>query len=420
MVKWCSLGKCRPLRCSDVDLTHDDQSAFFKSQIPIARSHWIAIIWNALWCVLLTIALFMDIFYDTKGERHLWLVHLDNWAYLLCVTVLGLETGIRTVVVLRGQTLLGDAGDLRWYLKVQWVFFNVNNVMAPLITVLYFSFYSIDLTFGSVSKHLLTTFYVFINLSVISSCPLKVLHFYQPTTFLIVYVVFISIYQTQIETRMFLLFDWTEPRNTSILLLCIVFIGTPCLHILCYCVYRLRTYLFAKLSKQKDNGFEEPVTIQRDITTTDVVLEHSTNPAVSFIDLKPDCKDDITIKPSSSTSRDVFNRYNVRLFKSETDLRDYRIKNGLYCDFAKSSLILHPKRKSASDIFGDDPPTLGNHLEKTPECKGSQIIVVKKCKTCEDNEGIESDTDTDSSQCQSNASSDYLSQYISEDILAYL
>jgi hypothetical protein len=157
--------------------------------------------------------------------------------------------------------------------------------------------------------------------------------------------------------------------------------------------------------------------MQRDITATDVILEDSGSP--EFIDIKPDVKDDILLKSTSSANGDAFQHLNGRLNKSETDLRDYRLRNGLYCEFARSSLILHTRNKSASDIFGEDSD-LDSSRTKTPERKGSKIIVVKKCETCTDDDIEDDENNSKLSDCDSSASSDYLSQYFTEDILAYL
>lgn len=421
MVKCCRATQLRRPRCSDLDLTHDDLSAFLKSQISCKGSEVLTITWNGVWCIFLISVLFVDVFRYWESDRCLWLVPLQNWAFLLCAATTAWETVSRIHLIMLDRNQSETSEGLRWLQKVQWVFYNTNNVTTIVSIIIYFSLYKIGLTFGAITKHLLTSVYVILNTSVISAIPCKLLHFYQPIIFFVIYAVFTAIWQSQIQTHVLLVFDWTTPETTAVVLVCSVLAGTPLLHILFYGIFRLRFRLCKKCFRSKDLLGSPPATIERDITATDVVLEHPDGPGVAFIDIKPDCKDDISVKPGSSANGDVFNRYNMRLFKSETDLREYRTKNGLYCDFAKSSLTVHPKRKSASDIFDDDTPNLGNNIDRTSKSRGSQIIMVKKCKTCENN-NEESDSDSSSShtECESNASSDFLSQYITEDILAYL
>lgn len=268
----------------------------------------------------------------------------------------------------------------------------------------------------NVSKHVLTSVYVILNTSVISSLPVKPFHFYQSMIFLISYAIFIFIYQgIAPKTVVFLELDLDKPSRSAILLSCGVIIGCPLVHFLFYCVFLIRTNVFKKCS-----GLESSVTlpppIQRDITATDVILEDSGCP--NFVDIKPEVKHDIAVKAACANG-DAFKRFNGRLYKSETDLQDYRLKNGLFCEFARSSLIFHksPNSKSTNDIFENENALENRIGNKTPEYRGSQIIVVKKYKNCE-NEN--SDSESNVSDHDSDASSDFLSQYITEDILAYL
>lgn len=256
------------------------------------------------------------------------------------------------------------------------------------------------------------------NAAFVTKVPVKPFHFYQSAVFIIIYAIFLSIYQSQVKSStIFLVLNWTEPKKAAVILSCVIFIGCLVIHCFIYLLFRLRTMLFKKCSVHEQTSL--PAAMKRDATATDVILEDG----AQFIDIKPDVKDDIGLKSNSSVANgDAFKCYDARMFKSETDLRDYRIKNGLYCDFARSSLILHPRSNSlhtAHSVFEDvdkDQPT-GNGIPGN--FRGSQIIVVKKCKTCENDPEVDCESDDVSSR-DSDASSDFLSQYITEDILSYL
>ncbi|KAL4226219.1 hypothetical protein ACF0H5_014204 [Mactra antiquata] len=411
---------CRRPRCTDIDLTSGDPKMFVESQIPISRSYMLILVWNIVWFTYFTTSLFCDVFYFKSINKNVWMVSLSNWSFIFIVVTIVCDTCARVCAIY--HSVQGGSCDITWYQKIQWILNNINNVLSIIITILYFSFYTINLTYPSVCKHLITSIYVILSSAFVTAIPVKLFHFYQPMVFIIIYAIFLSIYQSQIKTSIFLVLDWTEPRDAAILLSCVILIGCPLIHTLFYFIFKLRTVMFTKCSNRKQSTI--PSAIKRDVTATDVILEDGDNSnGAQFIDLKPDIKDDIGLKSNSSVANgDISKTYNSRMFKSETDLRDYRTKNGLYCDFARSSFILHPRSNSlhvehiVSDETEKDAST-GNGISGS--FRGSQIIVVKKCKTCENNPEDDDDSDDVTSR-DSDASSDFLSQYITEDILSYL
>lgn len=237
---------------------------------------------------------------------------------------------------------------------------------------------------------ILPTVYVILNSSFVSKIPIKVLHFYQPTILIILYAVFTGVYQ-ELGGKSYqsYVLDWRDSTKSAITLVFMVVIAPCAIQSVIFGLYKFRVYLISKCSKTEKFDKKTKDRIHRDTTTTDVVLEE-TNES-EFVDVNLNIKDDSEVKPNAQANGDAFKRYNTRLFKSESDLRDYQAVNGFYCDFAKCNRILHHTH-TAGDVFYN---TNERDLESPQsDSKGSQIIVVKGCVKDESEDAVESVTDT--------------------------
>lgn len=405
----CKCDRLRRLQWSDVDLTHDHQEDFIRCQF---WSPWFSLLWNGVWCVYFTVSLFLDVFYYVKRDRYVWLTLCTNWGYLLTVLSTFTELGARVFIVFRRQQILQDQSTtILWCCKLQWVLHNTNNVTAIIITILFYSVHSAELSQAGVNKTILTSVYVVLNALIVSAVPVKVLHFYQPVFFVVVYTIFTTLFQVFHKSSEKLILDWARPVVTAVLTSSAVLILPIVIHLLFYVFFKVRLLVSTQCSvkKSRQDTALPQVTLHRDITATDVTLEE--NQGSEFVDIRPSVKDDMYVKLTVVSNGNAFEHYDSRLCKSETDLRDYRFKNGLYCDFAKSSPVMH--HRSISAIFDDGTDV--NIPPRSSSCRSSRIIVVKKFRS-EKNVTDKEDID----DASSNVSSDYMSTYISEDLLAYL
>lgn len=265
-------------------------------------------------------------------------------------------------------------------------------------------FFTSDDGHTTINKILLTTVYVITSLLFVSVVPIKILHFYQPTLFVIIYAIFSGLYQELNNSvhQKFIL-DWKNSTKSAVVLVVMVGIAPLFFQCVFFGLYKIRTKVSSRCSKKDvDRGVADR--IHRDITTTDVVLED--NSASEFVDVNLNIRDDFDVKTNAQPNGDVFRRYNTRLFKSESDLQDYRLMNGFYCDFAKCNRILHHTH-TAGDVFYNT--NIDRDIETPPsDSKGSQIIVVKGCVTNESGDAI--DDDIFSEQLEDIVSSDVTSR----------
>ena len=258
--------------------------------------------------------------------------------------------------------------------------------------------------------------------TVVNIQPVKVFHFYQPSAFVVIFICVATIVQANFKDvpNETLIFRCDKPLRAGLISVCIVFIVIPILHFLFYAVYKLRIFLCKKRFRTlSGSSCSLQVPIQRDITATDVVFHY--NESGTYIDLTPDTRDDITVHMGAAGNSKYANKpINWRTHKSETDLREYRSQNGLYCDFAPASGIFYHTELDDSEPDENSPSTPNGSRCTSNECsqstpngsrctsKSSQIILVKACNSYV-NEAFENDSYCSDTDCRSNASSDFFS-----------
>lgn len=238
--------------------------------------------------------------------------------------------------------------------------------------------------------------------------PVKLLHFYQPTLVITLYAIFIGIYQelggTSTEP---LVLDWSDAQKCAVTLIFMVLVTPFAIHGTVFGIFKFRIFLhkrcLSKCVEKQEAGVSDR--IHRDITATDVVLEDTGNS--EFVDVNLNIRDDFDVKTSDPSNSDVFKRYSTRLYKSESDLRDYRLMNGFYCDFARCSRILHHTH-TAGDVFYTT--RVARDADTPSDSRGSQIIVVKGCVTNHSGDDVESINDT--------SMSDSVSEDMKNDIIS--
>ncbi|CAC5400338.1 unnamed protein product [Mytilus coruscus] len=106
--------------------------------------HKLYIVWRIFWALYHLVWIILTGVYsyqwagDDPAQQVKWFIYLTNWAYF----VLTFSTTIGAVCVVyiafkRDDILQGACSDMPWYLKVDWVFFNVSNSVSILVTMMY-------------------------------------------------------------------------------------------------------------------------------------------------------------------------------------------------------------------------------------------------------------------------------------------
>ncbi|XP_045166375.2 protein rolling stone-like isoform X2 [Mercenaria mercenaria] len=233
----------------------------------------------------------LDIYYNYElGSEYF--IYLTNWSYLLQAAHVFLDFGV-TVFTHNKRRDIRDslATGTPWYIKVLWVFFNVNNVISLLVTTVYYALLEPEFNHGSINKHLLNTIYTLFNL-VFCAKPVQMLHFYQPMIFGFLYLLFSIIYHLLGYAPIYEVVDWSNTGKTSLLVCVLIFVGIPLLHLVCFSIQTLRLFISWKWkcsgAKVSDNEH-----MKRGVTTRDVEL-HETAKSTKAAVTAPN-----TVKPDS-------------------------------------------------------------------------------------------------------------------------
>lgn len=427
--------RCRSLQYDDFNLTHSDPALFvsFKFGTP-----WIAVFWNGAWFLFFLGTFIFDVISSRDGA---WLVYHSNWCFILILTSTASEVIVRSYVITRRLDLMqGETTNMPWFYKVHWCLYNISHVTSLLQTVMAIAFWPSGATFQFINKHCVMSAYVIANAFIITSVPTKVFHFYQPVLLASVYIVFALIFQASSDTAINLNYgyktaDKASKSLTVILAVCLTVFAIPFIHLFMFCIYKTRHRVWArcsmlhKLNETPVKDIHSPrMSLQRDTTTTDVVIQKKKR-EFHYVEVRPEIKDDSCVKLNADRGRETaLSGCSSRLNKSETDLRLYVSQNGFYCEFAPPSQISHYKDDTSlfddrssgansSRVNSGHESTYGGRGSGSNGPKGSHMIVVKKCKSANDDiGGIDNEALSDT---LSTVSSDYLSQYMTENGFVY-
>ncbi|XP_060069185.1 uncharacterized protein LOC132549282 [Ylistrum balloti] len=199
------------------------------------------LVWTSFWTMFHLIWCAYDTyFYNATWDVHpaSWLVYLTNWSYTL-ITVhsfIDFLTASYIYFYKDGKT----EKEMPWYMKVNWVIFNIMNTSAVILTITYWVLLAKSFAATSINKHGLNAVYVILCVC-LTAKPVKFQHFYQPVIYNLIYIIFCTIYQIASGHVVYSFLNWSERPVSSLLLsLSYVFLCCPVVHLMFYGLYRLR------------------------------------------------------------------------------------------------------------------------------------------------------------------------------------
>ncbi|XP_052075034.1 protein rolling stone-like [Mytilus californianus] len=258
---------------SELKLVYSKPNDFIKFQ---CGYHKLYIVWRIFWALYHLVWIILTGVYsyqwagDDPAQQVKWFIYLTNWAYF----VLTFSTTIGAVCVVyiavkRDDILQGACSDMPWYLKVDWVFFNVSNSVSILVAMMYWGLIyssSSTITAVNIETHGLNMVYVLVNLF-LTGIPVRFYHLFHPMVFGTTYIVFSIIYEVsggtnaQNKSYIYSTFDWSNTGFTSGLSLITVLVAIPVCHIILFLLYLLRIFVNKK--------FCFPTEIQNKATSVD-------------------------------------------------------------------------------------------------------------------------------------------------------
>ncbi|XP_018322706.1 protein rolling stone [Agrilus planipennis] len=236
-------------------LSHPDPHVFFKSQWQ--QTYGPSIIYLGLrW----TIALFFLIVWILSiiFSQGKWTIYLTDWGLTVCTFQALLSAMMVTVWVI---TYANKDFNIEQYkkplylmpYKIYWAANTIATDLAFLISIVYWSllYDSNDLDTMNVMIHAMNSVLMLLDLMVVAH-PVRIVHFYLPVFFGIVYLVFSLIYWSAGGTDrygcsyIYTILDWNKPGQTSAFCIGVLFFYLI-LHLFSFGVYSLRMFLFKKL-----------------------------------------------------------------------------------------------------------------------------------------------------------------------------
>ncbi|XP_063439334.1 uncharacterized protein LOC134720774 [Mytilus trossulus] len=220
--------------------------------------HKLYVFWRLFWAVYHFAWIILTGVYsyqwagDDPSQQVKWFIYLTYWAYF----VLTLSTIIDAICVvfisIKRDDILQDISPIMpWYLKVDWVFFNISNTISILISIMYWGLIytgSEELTSVNIETHALNIVYVIINFFM-TGIPVRFYHFLHPIVFGIIYIVFSIIYEVsggtnhQNKSHIYSVLDWSDTVHTAMIALLIVFVAIPICHFTLFLLHLIRLFM---------------------------------------------------------------------------------------------------------------------------------------------------------------------------------
>lgn len=127
-----------------------------------------------------------------------------------------------------------DDDHMTWYLKFEWVLHNISSCV-PIVTLNYWSGFQQQkeskmsdpfFLFFTVQTHGLTAVLALVDI-IVGAIPSRVLHFYHPVAFLIVYYAFMGVYYVATDGGLIYPYmDWGQPRALLLQVFIILLMAT--------------------------------------------------------------------------------------------------------------------------------------------------------------------------------------------------
>ncbi|KAL3853150.1 hypothetical protein ACJMK2_016716 [Sinanodonta woodiana] len=196
-----------------------------------------------------------------------WFIYLTDWAYFILTMATLLDcVVVAYVFIARKDIVEGKMTTMTWYLKADWVMFEMSNAANFMITILFWSLiYKGDYPTNAViiETHALNSVYVILNLF-FTRVPVRIYHVFHSMLFALVYVLFSVVYYASggknyhDQPYIYPVVDWGgNPEWAAFYSLMALFIGLPVCHLICYAVYVVRLVIYRKCLISKSSSRSE-------------------------------------------------------------------------------------------------------------------------------------------------------------------
>ncbi|XP_061179102.1 protein rolling stone-like [Saccostrea echinata] len=199
-------------------------------------------VWTTLWAVFHLVVICLQFYFEDDHPNPKWLAYLTNWGYTTLAMFSILDCVVTLYASISNEELLESDMEIPWYVKIQWILFNVSTVTAFVITVLFYTLLTPTLTANSILTHAVNSLYALSNLAICAK-PVRILHVYQPVILALLYSVFSVIFHEAGGGTIYSILDWDKVQNTVLLSLGVIFIVVPLIHLVCFTIYKIRVFV---------------------------------------------------------------------------------------------------------------------------------------------------------------------------------
>ncbi|XP_022297164.2 protein rolling stone-like [Crassostrea virginica] len=246
-------------RLSSFGFQHDQPLGFVTFQWGHPRLY---ILWSLSWAVFHVLVLALQpYFFREVLPNWKWFIYLTNWSYIV-LAVYGIveATAAIFVNVCRKEIINGDSTVLPWYLRIQWSFYYLSTSSAITVTLLFILNIEEETDTNSILKHYINSVFVVLNL-LLTKKPYRILHFYIPVIFSVIYILFSLVYQKGFkQNAIYSALDWNNVPNVFLYVFGLPLVFVPLLTLLLYTITVIRDAI-GNLCEKNIGQTDRPVAI---------------------------------------------------------------------------------------------------------------------------------------------------------------
>ncbi|KAJ2948097.1 hypothetical protein O0L34_g9893 [Tuta absoluta] len=246
-------------QCSMFGLACDEGSLFYLSPCQTSESTVPLLIVRVFLLALALIAiLYSQITYGINGWWNWWYIYLTHWGMINVLFSITFSVVVSCMAYRYASDEDAGDDDIKWYVKVYWVLYNIAKPFSLLITIF---FWSVLYTKGDSIPLALcghgTNTVVMMTLLLSSRQPSRILHFYQPFIFAVVWATFSIIYyhaggtNTAGKKYIYTVVDWSKPGWTTLVVFATA-VTLVLFHLLVVAMAALRDWIRSKVTEDDD------------------------------------------------------------------------------------------------------------------------------------------------------------------------
>ena len=147
-----------------------------------------------------------------------------------------------------------DHDDLTWYMKLDWILYNITLPISIVVTLVFFTLLYPDMPHENgvdifnIHVHALNSVFSILELF-LCSIPTRLAHIIYPVIYGVIYILFSVFYWVKNHDHVIYehVLDWNEPGRTLVVVVLLALVVLPTLQCVMFVLYKLRVYVCKRL-----------------------------------------------------------------------------------------------------------------------------------------------------------------------------